>query len=115
MNVSRLKKSGGSPASAVALVLSLTLLPLSVARADGPPAPGAGAAADAHGGDDVVALKNGGMLRGTIVVIEPQKQVVILIQGTGEQRTVPWEEVDKVEPGKYAPAPPPERISSCDT
>jgi hypothetical protein len=61
----------------------------------------------AAGGDDEVDLKNGGMLRGTVVSMEPGKEVVILIQGTGEQRRVPWNEVDKVSRGNGAPAAPP--------
>jgi len=98
-------------ALAAGLALGITAFPLSVAHADAPPAPKA--AADPQGGaEDEVTLKNGGMLRGTVVVFEPQKRVVILIQGTSEQRTVPWTEVDKVERGKYPaakPAPPEEK------
>lgn len=47
------------------------------------------------GGDEVV-LKNGGLLRGTVVSMDPGKEVVIQIQGVGETRRVPWTEVDHV-------------------
>jgi hypothetical protein len=62
-------------------------------------------------GPDEVALKNGGMLRGTVVGLEPGKQVVIALPGTNELRTIPWEEVAEVQRGKHAraatPAAPP--------
>src|SRR5271168_2597400 len=68
-------------------------------------------AAAQTGGADEISLKNGGMLRGTVVAVEPGKEAVILIQGTGEQRHVPWAEIDKVSRGKdaapSAPPPPP--------
>jgi len=35
-----------------------------------------------------VSLSNGGMLRGTLVAVEPDKQVVILV--CGKQRTIEW-------------------------
>src|SRR5690242_19539570 len=37
-------------------------------------------------GADEVILKNGGMLRGTVVAIEPEKSVTIFVMLTGEQR-----------------------------
>jgi len=54
-------------------------------------------------GDDEVSLKNGGMLRGTVVAVEPGAQVVIVV--CGDKRTLPWEQVGKVERGKDKPAP----------
>ena len=54
---------------------------------------------------DVVSLKNGGMLRGTVVAIEPGKEVTILVTGTTEARTLPWAEVERVDrAGVAAPA-----------
>jgi hypothetical protein len=64
------------------------------------------AASAAELGDDEVALKNGGMLRGTVVAVEPGKQVVILVGG--EKRVLPWKDVERVERGKHARTPEPE-------
>ncbi len=58
-------------------------------------------------GGDQVDLKNGGMLRGTIVSLEPGKEVVILVQGTGEQRGIPWGEVAGTRRGSEGPPGPP--------
>jgi hypothetical protein len=66
--------------------------------------------ATAGAGEDEITLENGGMLRGTIVAEEPGKGVVIRIQGSNEDRTVLWIEVQKVERGKHVrkdPAPSP--------
>lgn len=57
-------------------------------------------------GPDEVDLRNGGMLRGTIVSIEPTREVVILIQGTGEPRHIPWAEVAATKRGAAASPPP---------
>jgi hypothetical protein len=56
-------------------------------------------------------LKNGGLVRGTIVSLDPGHQVVITIPGVKEARTIPWAEVADVERGKHAasaaqPSPP---------
>jgi hypothetical protein len=53
-------------------------------------------------GADEVTLKNGGMLRGTVVAIEPDRQVVIMVGG--KTRTLAWKEVERVERGKHAAA-----------
>jgi hypothetical protein len=63
-------------------------------------------------GDDEVSLKNGGMVRGTVVAVEPDREVTVLVPGGGEPRHIPWAQVDKVTRGKYAAqaapvAPPP--------
>jgi len=57
-------------------------------------------------GLDEVILKNGGMLRGTVVAAEPDKFVTVFIMRTGEQRNIPWAEVERVERGKHAPICP---------
>ncbi|UQA62621.1 hypothetical protein [Polyangium aurulentum] len=63
---------------------------------------------DATLGEDEISLKDGGMLRGTIVAIEPNKEATIVVNG--KQRTIRWSKIDKVERGKYKseskPAPP---------
>lgn len=63
-----------------------------------PPSPAAG---------DVVILKNGGMLRGTVTELEPLKSVAILVLGSRERRVVPWAEVERVDRGAPPSAPPP--------
>ncbi len=65
------------------------------------------AGAAAQQGGDVVVLKNGGMLRGTVVALEPGVEVTILVMGTGTQRTLPWAEVDHVDRAPAQPATPP--------
>jgi len=53
------------------------------------------------GGADEVSLKNGGMLRGTVVAVEPGNSVTIVVYGTGEKRTISWDEVEDITQGKY--------------
>src|SRR4051794_24350053 len=58
-------------------------------------------AAVAGSGQDEVTLKNGGLLRGTVVESDPERRLVtIVIQGTGEQRTLNWSEVAHVDLAK---------------
>ncbi|MBI4702064.1 MAG: hypothetical protein HY744_13075 [Deltaproteobacteria bacterium] len=65
----------------------------------------AGARAAECSGDDEITLKDGGMLRGTVVAVEPKKRAVILV--CGEKRTLSWAEIDRIERGKHAaPAEP---------
>ncbi len=61
-------------------------------------------------GADEIGLANGGMLRGTIIALEPDKQVIILLAPMNEPRTIPWADIGKVERNKYAPAPIPAPI-----
>jgi hypothetical protein len=89
------------------LAALLALLPPAVpslALAEGP-----AAAAPGTAGTDEISLKDGGVLRGRILSIEPERKAVILLAPAGELRVVPWTEIDHVERGKYAPdaAPPP--------
>jgi hypothetical protein len=63
-------------------------------------------------GPDEVLLRNGGFVRGTIVEVVPDTRVVILVDGSGERREIPWDEVAEVERDKHAPpfaepTPPP--------
>jgi len=67
-------------------------------------------------GLDEVILKNGGMLRGTVVAVEPDKSVTMFVMMTGEQRVIPWAEVARVDRGKNAalcPAPPAPRTQEA--
>lgn len=64
------------------------------------------AAATAFGqemGQDEVTLKNGGVVRGTVVASEPGTSVKIIEMGQKEVRVIPWAQVSDVERGKYAP------------
>ncbi|XXY54290.1 hypothetical protein WME91_24470 [Sorangium sp. So ce269] len=66
-------------------------------------APGARAdVPDPSAAQDEVVLKHGGMLRGTVIENEPGRHVVVIVYGTNEERTVPWDDVERVEPGKHA-------------
>lgn len=79
-----------------AALLALSLLAAAPARAEEP----AGTAI----GEDEVTLKNGGMIRGTVVGMEPGSKVVVQEVGAAEPRTIPWAEVADVERGKYKSA-----------
>jgi hypothetical protein len=68
--------------------------------------------APASPGSDVIYLKNGGILRGTIIDAIPNAQARIQL-ATGEIATVPWSEIARFEhgnattpPGQPAPARP---------
>lgn len=52
-------------------------------------------------GPDEITLQDGGFVRGTIVELEPGKRVVILVDGTGERRELPWEKVAEVQRAKH--------------
>ena len=54
---------------------------------------------------DEVTLKNGGMVRGTVISVEPGDNVVIDVPGAAEPRVISWDEVDEVQRGKYADKP----------
>jgi hypothetical protein len=66
-----------------------------------PPAPGAHAA-----GGDVIYLKNGGILRGTIIDAIPNAQARIQL-ATGEIATVPWQQINRIEHATEQPRPSP--------
>jgi len=53
-------------------------------------------------GPDEVLLKDGGMLRGTVISVEPGRAVTLFVMLTGEHRIVPWAEVERVDRGKHA-------------
>lgn len=58
-------------------------------------------AASADLGPDEVTLKNGGMLRGDVISVEPGTKVVLMEAGATAPRSIPWAEVADVERGKY--------------
>jgi hypothetical protein len=77
----------------------------SLAYAQEPPA----SAAPAGGaGSDVIDLKNGGVLRGTLIDAIPNGHARIQLV-TGEVATVPWQDIERIEraaqPPAAAPAP----------
>ncbi len=88
------------------LVATLAVPATALAQSAPPPAPIAAIAAATSGNDEVV-LNNGGMLRGTVVSVEPGKEVAILVQGTTDVRHLAWADVAQVNRGKYAAMPPP--------
>ena len=55
-------------------------------------------------GQDVIYMKNGGILRGTIIDAIPDAQARIQL-ATGEIATVPWQAIDRIEHGSSAPRP----------
>lgn len=67
-----------------------------------------GAPVQAQGptGEDIVNLKNGGMVRGKILELVPDESVTIESAATGEKRTYPWSDVAGVERGDQAGGPP---------
>jgi hypothetical protein len=76
------------------------------ATADDTAAPDKKAAGDkVDVGNDEVTLKNGGLVRGTVVSVEPGTKVVILELGAKEPRTIPWAEVADVERNKHGSRP----------
>jgi hypothetical protein len=62
--------------------------------------------ADDSIGEDEVSLKNGGMVRGTVISLEPGTKVVIREAGAKSPRTIPWGEVADVQRGKFKAATP---------
>lgn len=57
-------------------------------------------------GDDEVELVNGGFVRGTVIEAIPNERVVI-VDGSGTRREIPWEQVAQVRRDKYAAAATP--------
>jgi hypothetical protein len=48
---------------------------------------------------DEVALQNGGLVKGNILVMDPGEKVVIQVPGEDDPRTIPWSEVSDVQRG----------------
>jgi hypothetical protein len=87
--------------TALAACAALLCVPFGSASAQtAPPA----AAPSASPAPDVVRLKNGGLLRGTIAELEPGKQVTIVLV-TGDRRTVSMDEVQYAGAASEAPKP----------
>ena len=55
-------------------------------------------------GQDVIYMKNGGILRGTIIDAIPDAQARIQL-ATGEIATVPWPAIERIEHGGSGPRP----------
>jgi len=72
----------------------------------GRPAPPAAPQPLAPVGQDVIRMKNGGILRGTIIDAIPDAQARIQL-ATGEIATVPWGEIAGIEHAGQTPRPPP--------
>jgi hypothetical protein len=53
-------------------------------------------------GPDVVNLKDGGFIRGTVVSVEPGSHVMVVEYGKEKPRSVPWSSVADVQRGKAA-------------
>jgi hypothetical protein len=96
-----MRSGWGSLGSGLAPAILVVLSSASSARAEPPPAAG-----------DVVTLKNGGIVRGTIVEAVPGKDARVQLV-TGEITTIPWADVARIAtadgalPRAAASAPPP--------
>lgn len=77
--------------------------------------PARAAAGGGGAGDDEVTLADGGLIRGTIVVLERGKQVVIEVGSGGEQRAIPWAQVADVERGKHRRSAAPVDVPGAST
>lgn len=65
-------------------------------------------------GPDVVNLKDGGFIRGTVVSVEPGSHVMVLEYGKEKPRSVPWGTVADVQRGKAAGKSEPASTSGDD-
>ena len=61
--------------------------------------------ATSSSGNDTIAMKNGGMLRGTIIEAIPDVQVRIQLV-TGEIVSVPWPRIERIDYGAPSSSPP---------
>src|SRR5437016_6284057 len=86
----------GLAALAAAAVMTTTAV---AAHADEPR--GAAAAAGDAGADEV-SLKNGGIVRGTVVELEPGDHVTVQVLGASKPRVISWVQVADVDRGKYS-------------
>jgi hypothetical protein len=80
-------------------------LPPPVPYGEPTPAPGASVQRAPSVGQDVIYMKNGGILRGTIIDAIPDAQARIQL-ATGEIATVPWQAIDRIEHGSTGPGRP---------
>ncbi|MGK3984876.1 hypothetical protein WME99_17650 [Sorangium sp. So ce136] len=65
--------------------------------------------------EDTVFLKTGDVVRGSLIAVEPDERVVILVGEQGAARTLAWSEVDHIERGDAPPPgrPPPPRAPAA--
>ncbi len=76
------------------------------------PTPPAPTAAPVQGGSDVIHLKNGGLLRGTIIDVIPGSHARIQLP-TGEIAMVQWSEIARIENAGAKPPPEPPPASTA--
>jgi hypothetical protein len=97
---------GSAPAQPVPYGNPASPVPYGHASPPATPTPAAVTGGRAVGaGGDVIYLKSGGILRGTIVDAIPDAQARIQL-ATGEIATVPWPEIQRIEHATQAPAAP---------
>jgi hypothetical protein len=84
-------------ALAAQVAMTLAASPAGAQSRDSIPAPPT-PTAPPHVGDDVVYLKDGGLMRGTLIDVLPGAQARIQLV-TGEVHTLPWEEIDHIDRG----------------
>jgi hypothetical protein len=70
------------------------------------PAPTMAPHAGAPVGSDVIYLKNGGLLRGSIIDVIPNSHARMQLSATGEIVTVQWSEISRIENAARGPAAP---------
>ena len=80
-------------------------LPPPVPYGEPAPPPGAAVQRAPAVGLDTIYMKNGGILRGTIIDAIPDAQARIQL-ATGEIATVPWQAIDRIEHGSTGPGRP---------
>jgi hypothetical protein len=82
---------------------------LAFAQDAAPVSPGSGVPAPAvvqpRAAADVIALKNGGVLRGAMIDAVPNSYARIQL-ATGQVATVPWQDIQRIERGVATPAAP---------
>ena len=88
--LARSSPKGGTVVTKTSFVLSI-VLGLAIA------ATGTTTARAQELGEDEVALKNGGSIRGTVVAVAPGESVKIIEMGSTETRTIQWSEVAEVQ------------------
>ncbi|MGO9834135.1 MAG: hypothetical protein ACLP1X_07975 [Polyangiaceae bacterium] len=84
---------------------ALPALPAPASAPAPAPATVASPATPRSAGDDVISLKNGGLIRGTIIEVLPDVQARVELV-TGEIATIPWQQIDHIEHGAARQAPP---------
>jgi hypothetical protein len=58
-------------------------------------------------GADVVYLKGGGMIRGTLIEAIPNDHATVDLGTTGQTAVIPWDRIERIDRGGVAPSAPP--------